>query len=234
MTPDATPTERALTAEGARQFVLDKIEAASYHRNYRQACIDIQAFLLDAERAARAEPGLREALDTATQQRRVLFDLSMGKLDGRLDWQPVSDAIEAIRDALRAALGEPQGGGAMSGGEELRREIEAMTYSEGAPSDLSAESLFGAEGFDWCKSRVLAAIDRAALSGSTAPLDRVWDSDLTNDEIERLANALRRADFMNWDALGLATMIAGTVRAIAAARLAAASPDPAQGGGSET
>ncbi len=45
-----------------------------------------------------------------------------------------------------------------------------------------------------------------------------WDADLTPHELVRLADAIRKADHRNWSAAELADRIAGTVRAIAAAR----------------
>jgi hypothetical protein len=61
----------------------------------------------------------------------------------------------------------------------------------------------------------------AVVSGKTTRrCVEMWDTDLTAPEKERLARALAIADFRNWSPLELADKIAGTVRAIAAARLA--------------
>jgi hypothetical protein len=48
----------------------------------------------------------------------------------------------------------------------------------------------------------------------------VWEplEDLTPNEIKRLAKAISNADHKNWSSMELAERIAGTVRAIAAAR----------------
>lgn len=51
-------------------------------------------------------------------------------------------------------------------------------------------------------------------------VEEAWATDMTDDEVGRLAEAIRRADHRNWDAAELAALIAGTVRAIAAGRLA--------------
>ncbi len=51
--------------------------------------------------------------------------------------------------------------------ERLRAKVEAMTYSEGAPGDGSAEHYFESEGFDWCKQRVLRLL--AALREGETP-----------------------------------------------------------------
>jgi hypothetical protein len=101
----------------------------------------------------------------------------------------------------------------MSGWEELRREIEAL-HIYGEHKD-----------WDFIKRReVLAAIDRAALSGSsTAPLD-----------VERLARALNESvGTLGWLRLTPPSPVEEwreNARIIAAeyARLAVASPDPAQ------
>jgi hypothetical protein len=91
----------------------------------------------------------------------------------------------------------------MSGWEELRREIEALP-----------EPTLGLKG-GVNRAAVLAAIDRAALSGSTAPLD-----------VERLAEALGEV-FDNPKGPYTMRMLA-EIAAEEYARLAA-SPDPAQG-----
>jgi hypothetical protein len=50
-------------------------------------------------------------------------------------------------------------------------------------------------------------------------LAAVWRTDLTDAEVARLADAINRADHLNWSSAELAALIAGTVRAIAAGRL---------------
>lgn len=51
------------------------------------------------------------------------------------------------------------------------------------------------------------------------PVPHPWDTDLTEDETDRIAEALRECDFRNWSSYEVARDISGTVRAIAAARL---------------
>lgn len=83
----------------------------------------------------------------------------LGDLPARyyhMAFDPVSeeltcDAILAIEAEARADLAA-----------RIETRVAAMTYAEGAPSDLGAESYFSAEGFDWCKKRVLAAIREEA------------------------------------------------------------------------
>lgn len=67
--------------------------------------------------------------------------------------------------------------------------------------------------------RVILAIEAEVLEG-VAERVRAAERDLTDDELDRLADAMRRADYVNWTAAELAPLIAGTVRAIFAARLA--------------
>lgn len=78
-------------------------------------------------------------------------------------------------------------------------------------------SVKGIEVHDGCLAE-LVACDEHRRESDAAP-DAAWATDLTDDETGRLAEALRRSDFMNWSADEVAARIAGTVRAIAAARL---------------
>jgi hypothetical protein len=116
MTQDATPTERALTAalvsyDGPLDLSLpvhpstvearaDAIRAVARHI----------AATLDAERAARAEPGLRERLEAID----IGIYPAASPAGPRTEWQEGWNAAEtAFSDAVAAALealGEPQEG----------------------------------------------------------------------------------------------------------------------------
>jgi hypothetical protein len=117
----------------------------------------------------------------------------------------------------------------MSDWEKLRREVEAQ------PVARARDSAVNAIGYPFVsRAAVLAAIDRAALSGSTAPLDR---DGAVVAAAEAVVSAWREPMSNYWHAgtdghSATIRHIGPRIDALQLALrdLAAASPDPAQGG----
>lgn len=81
-------------------------------------------------------------------------------------------------------------------------------------------------GIDWTDEEAAAAVGgalrrRVLLDPSTLQpflMPHPWQGDLTDAEVDRLGEALARADHRNWSAREVAALVAGTIAAIFEAR----------------
>lgn len=88
------------------QQIIDKVQAASYHRNYRQACIDINEIALNARDSALVghPSGIAAALDIvldAAGQHWMVMDYEGPH---RPDRDRLGEAIQAV-SSIKGALG---------------------------------------------------------------------------------------------------------------------------------